>query len=136
MQVQEGPGWRFGIDPQRRPFPVLIGGDGWAAELSPVEIGALRDGALALAAELARLDDRLMPEEWISLELEREGLWLELEGRGGELALRFVLRGGPSARGLEGSWTVAATAAVLAQLAQFDPALIEIPAETSAGIGR
>ncbi len=120
MRIQEGPGWRFGLDPGRSPFAVLIGADHWAAELTLAEARALRDGALALKAELADLQDRLMPEEAISLELERGALWLELEGRGDALALRFVLRGEGPERGLEGGWCAGATAAVLALLAQLD----------------
>lgn len=121
MRIQEGPGWRFGLDPGRIPFAVLIGSDHWAAELTLAEARALRDGAFALHAELAALQDRLMPEEAISLELERGALWLELEACGDALALRFVLRGEGPVRGLEGGWGAGATAAVLALLGQLDP---------------
>lgn len=121
MLIQEGKGWRFGVDRRRSPFSVLIGSEHWAAELTLAEAREFRDGALSLAAELARLQDRLMEEESISLELERGQLWLELEACAGDLALRFVLRGEGQSRGIEGGWTAGATAAVLALLAQLDP---------------
>lgn len=114
MQVEQGPGWRFGVDPARAPFAALVGGEGWAAELTLGELQALRDGALRLRAELQALAPQLMPEEQITLELERDALWLELEGQGGAWALRFVLQPTGGGRGLEGSWSAAATAALLA----------------------
>lgn len=118
MQVQEGPGWRFCVDLQRQPYPVLIGGEGWAVELSLAEAADLRRGALQLSTELTAIADQLMAEESITLELERGSLWLELEGQPGSLALRFVLQPGAGARGVEGAWAAIATAPLLAALRQ------------------
>ncbi len=118
MQVQEGPGWRFCVDLQRQPHPVLIGGEGWAVELSLAEAAHLRRGALQLSAELEAIADQLMAEESITLELERGPLWLELEGQAGSFALRFVLQPGAGGRGVEGAWGAMATAPLLAALRQ------------------
>ena len=118
MQVQEGPGWRLCVDRSRSPYPVLIGGGDWAAELRAEEALALCRGASRLAAELAAMADRLMPEECVTLELETGPLWLELEGQPRAWRLRFVLAPGPGARGVEGSWSEAASAAVVAALCQ------------------
>lgn len=96
------------------PFAALVGGEGWAAELTLAELQSLREGALRLRAELQALASQLMPEEQLALELERDGLWLELEGQAGAWCLRFVLEGHGGGRGLEGSWCAAATAALLA----------------------
>ena len=38
---QEGPGWRLARDPDRGLHPVLIGGAGWAFELTEAEWAAL-----------------------------------------------------------------------------------------------
>ena len=37
MVQQEGPGWRLSRDISRNPFPVLIGGENWAFELTEYE---------------------------------------------------------------------------------------------------
>lgn len=128
MQVQQGPGWRFGFDPERSPFPVLVGGDHWAMELGLEEARGLCGGALRLLAEVERCADQLMPEEQIALELEAGSLWLELDGRPGALALRFVLQppAGSAQRGVEGSWPEAATSALLAVWQQL-PQLVAVP---------
>jgi hypothetical protein len=120
LQVQQGPGWRFGVDPQRQPYGVLIGGEGWAAELQQHEAGALRQAALRLHAQWRDLGDQLMPEESISLETECGALWVELEGNRQAVALRFVLQPQSGERGVEGSWSAEATQALLAVLAQVE----------------
>ena len=120
MQVQQGPGWRFGVDPQRQPYGVLIGGEGWAAELQQQEADALRQAALRLHAQWRDLGDQLMPEESISLETECGALWAELEGNRQAVALRFVLQPQSGERGVEGSWSAEATQALLAVLAQVE----------------
>jgi hypothetical protein len=119
LQVQEGVGWRLCLDHGRGSFPVLIGGEGWAVELQAEEAWALADACCRLADELAALADRLMPEEELSLELERGPLWLELEGRAHAWCVRFVLTPGPAARAVEAGWSEAASPAVVAALRQL-----------------
>jgi hypothetical protein len=118
LQVQEGPGWRLCVDPGRSPYPVLIGGEGWAVELRAEEARILRDGCCRLADQLAAMADRLMPQEHLTLELERGPLWLELEGQPQTWRLRFVLTPGASDRGVEGCWSEAASGALVAALRQ------------------
>jgi hypothetical protein len=117
--IRQGEGWRFGVDPGRHPFSVLLGGENWAVELRLLEAEALRDGALQLRSTLAALTDQLMPEECITLEWERDGLWLELEGCLGEASLRFVLQSHGD-RSVEGGWSAAATTVLLAVLEQVN----------------
>ena len=125
MQVQEGPGWRLLVDPARQPFPVLVGGEGWAAELSAAEAQALQRAADRLQGQLAAIADQLMAEEQISLEweceLEREAgqLWLELAGDRRQWQLRFVLTPDRGQRAVEGGWSTAASPAIAAALAQL-----------------
>ncbi len=116
---REGEGWRLAWDASRQPFSVLIGGDGWAAELSLGEAEALRDGLCLLAAQHADLVDQLMAEEAISLELERQPWWIGLEGDRAGWALRVVLTPGPGHRAMEGSWSVAASRPFMAALQQL-----------------
>lgn len=131
MQVQEGEGWRLALDPQRPTFPVLVGGAGWAAELSLAEARALRSGVMRLLDQHRSLGPLLMPEEQVSLELELEldadpgpasglaapgSLWLGLDGDRNCWSLRFVLSPGADRRGLEAEWPSAASAAISAAL--------------------
>jgi hypothetical protein len=85
---REGEGWRLAWDAGRQPFPVLIGGDGWAAELTAAEAEALRDAVADLAAQHGALVEQLMAEEAIELELERGAWWLAIEGDRGSWSLQ------------------------------------------------
>lgn len=117
MQVQEGEGWRLLVDPARHPFPVLIGGEAWAAELSAAEVELLAAGVARLTDQHAALCDQLMAEEELCLEWERGDLWLALEGDRQRWQLRFVLTPAGGQRGLEGAWSAAASRALAAALA-------------------
>ncbi|MFN9057740.1 MAG: DUF1818 family protein, partial [Cyanobacteriota bacterium] len=68
MLEREGQGWRLAWDPQREPFPVLIGGDGWASELTAAEAAALQRALQLVQRQHRDLVDTLMAEETISLE--------------------------------------------------------------------
>ena len=109
------------VDCSRQPFVVLIGGRGWAAELTAAEAGALRRAVQRLQQQLQATAPLLMAEESLELEYDSGGLWMQLSGLGNAWALRFVLTSandgaGPPARGLEGSWEVGAAAAFAAAL--------------------
>ena len=87
---REGPGWRLAFDRSREGHQALIGGDGWALELSLDELqlkslcGRLQDQHLAIA-------DQLMAEEAIEIALEQGPWWMELSGDRERWSLRFVL---------------------------------------------
>ncbi len=125
MRVQEGEGWRLAVDPSRRPFPMLIGGAGWAGELNAVEARALARGVATLVGQQRQLVATLMAEEAIELELELDlepgSLWLALAGDRRQWSLRFVLAAAGGQRGLEGSWSVDASAAFAAALELASP---------------
>lgn len=104
MIEREGQGWRIAWDGDRQPFAVLIGGAGWATELSRVEAEALRDALADLLAQHAALVDQLMAEESISLELERDPWWLTIDGDRREWSLQVMLSPPPGQRAFEGSW--------------------------------
>lgn len=101
---REGEGWRLAWDAGRQPFAVLIGGAGWAVELTAPEAEALRGAVAELVAQHAALVDELMAEEAISLELEREPWWVEIEGDRARWGLRVMLMGPSGQRAFEGSW--------------------------------
>ena len=110
MIQREGKGWRLAWDGSRQPFPVLMGGDGWAAELTQAEAEALRDAVADLVAQHQSLVDQLMAEEAIELELERDPWWLAIEGDRSTWTLRVMLTPAAGQRALEGSWGVVAAA--------------------------
>jgi hypothetical protein len=101
---REGEGWRIVWDGDRQPFAVLIGGAGWATELSRAEAESLRDALADLLAQHAALVDQLMAEESISLELERDPWWLTIDGDRREWSLQVMLSPQPGQRAFEGSW--------------------------------
>ncbi|MEB3335425.1 MAG: DUF1818 family protein [Cyanobacteriota bacterium] len=114
MFEREGDGWRLAWDPQRDPFPWLIGGDGWASELTAAEGQALFQALTLLRGQHQRLADTLMEEEAIEIDYTGtiapppngvEGsLWVTLDGDRQTWALRFVLQPPQGQRGLEGGW--------------------------------
>jgi hypothetical protein len=125
VQVREGEGWRLAVDPYRRPFPVLIGGDGWAAELTAAEAWALRLGVGRLVREHRGQLATLLEEEALAMDLELDlqpgSLWLALEGDRHRWSLRLVLTPAGDQRGLEGSWSPAASEAFAAALELASP---------------
>ncbi|WP_071778322.1 DUF1818 family protein [Cyanobium sp. PCC 7001] len=130
MRVLEGPGWRLAVAAQGD-WPVLIGGDGWAAEFSLLEARLLRRCVLRLVEQLEAIADQLMAEEAITLEVELPcppgSLWVELEGHCAAWRLRFVLDPGAGARGLEGSWSEQASSPLAAALTHCEALQLEAP---------
>lgn len=121
MLEREGQGWRLAWDPQREPFPFLIGGEGWASELTLAEGQALCQALDRVHGQHQALVDTLLDEETICLEFtgpvgDGQGgaagdLWLGLEGDRRDWALRLVLQPAAGQRGLEGFWARGAAAA-------------------------
>jgi hypothetical protein len=132
VEICEGQGWRLVVDPSRAPFTALIGGEGWASELTDAELLALQQATGRLIAQHAALADSLMAEEAIDIELELPigdpraddggSLWLGLRGDRRSWSLQLVLTPEPGSRGLEGGWTAAASAAFAAALERLRPA--------------
>ncbi len=140
MEVREGEGWRLGIDPSRHPFVALIGGHGWAAELTSDELMALLHGISRLRRQHAELVDQLMAEESLEVDLELPlsvsepsgSLWVALEGDRREWSLRFVLSPGAGARAFEGSWSVVASGPFAAALEGLEARLGPVDGGTGA----
>jgi len=108
--LREGAGWRYGHDPGREPYSVLIAGAGWATELLPAEATTLSRLLRRLVEQHAALADQLMAEEAITISAEEGDWWIELEGDRQAWALRFVLSG--AGRGVEAGWPAPAAGAV------------------------
>jgi hypothetical protein len=138
--MQSGLGRRLAVDPSRQPIAVLVGGADWAAELSAVEAVALQRGVATLVRQHNEIGAQLMAEEAICLELAMDldpgELWLELEGDREQWQLRFILTPTLGQRGVEGGWSVDASAAMAAAmevvLVQVLPVNAQSPDETEA----
>ncbi|MGB7565668.1 MAG: DUF1818 family protein [Prochlorococcaceae cyanobacterium] len=126
-QQWEGEGWRLGFDPRRQPFSVLIGGEGWAVELTGAEAAGLRLTLGRLVAQHGDLAGQLMAEETIELELESGPWWLLLAGDRHNWRLRIVLTPATGQRALEVSWGLGASAALALALEQLPTALDQQP---------
>lgn len=110
---------------------LLIGGDGWASELTAAEGGGLRQALQTLQGQYDALQDTLMEEETLCLEFQcrcpsdleggPEGnLWVSLEGDRRNWVLRLVLEPAGGLRGLEGSWDSGAARAFLEAFTQLE----------------
>ncbi|MDM7952668.1 MAG: DUF1818 family protein [Cyanobium sp. CZS 25K] len=132
MEICEGDGWLLVMDPGRAPFPALIGGAGWASELSGAELVTLQRAARSLTTQHQAMAGTLMAEEAVDMELElpigdgRAGdlgsLWLGLSGDRHHWSLQLVLTPGPGSRAIEGTWSAAASTAFAAALERLRPA--------------
>ncbi len=116
MIQQEGPGWRLARDLSRADFPALIGGEGWAFELTQKESQVLMALLCELTDQHQALQSQLMSEECIELEMELEPWWGCLEGSRESWGLRVVLEGGWTGRGVEGHWPAPAAQAFVAAM--------------------
>ncbi len=114
MIQQEGPGWRLARDPSKQPFPVLIGGDEWAIELTEVEWEVFYTLLRDLSDQHKELEDKLMPEEKLSIELERDPWWANLDGDRKVWDLKVILYGdNGKRRGVEAYWPIPAAQAIV-----------------------
>ena len=113
----EGPGWRLAVDPARPGYQALIGGEGWAIEISLDELSQLKSLCGRLQDQHLALADQLMAVEVIEIALEQGPWWLELSGDRESWCLRFVLSS-PSGRGAEGSWQPLASSELCLALAK------------------
>ena len=113
----EGAGWRLAVDPSRDGYQALIGGEGWAIELSLDELASLSSLCLRLQEQHLALADQLMAEEAIEIALEQGPWWLELSGDRERWGLRFVLSS-PGGRSAEGMWNTPTSAELCLALAK------------------
>ncbi len=80
MIQKEGAGWRLARDPARTAFPVLIGGESWAVELTQAEWKLLMALIVELTDQHQQLVTQLLAEESVCLEMERQSWWACLDG--------------------------------------------------------
>lgn len=102
--LREGPGWRLGWNPDAPIYQGLVGGQGWAFELSHDELADFCRLLGELATTMATMAEELMDEERISCEAESDRLWLEVEGLPTHYDLYLIVQ---APRASEGFWPAA-----------------------------
>jgi len=114
-QIKSGEGWRLGWNPSAAEFCGLVGGEGWAIELTTAEFLDFGRSVSQLAIAMAAMNDSLMDEERLCCEHEIALIWLEAEGFPAQYGLRFILLNGRKA---EGEWPPKVVQALLIALAE------------------
>ncbi|PSN19383.1 DUF1818 domain-containing protein [filamentous cyanobacterium CCP5] len=110
--LKEGKAWRLGWDRSAH-YCGLIGGLGWAMELTAQELEDFHRLALQLAGTMAAMGAELMDAEQITCEAETERIWLEAAGFSDRYGLRILLLTG---RQGEGTWEADAVPELLQAL--------------------
>ena len=112
--MKEGRGWRLGWDSAVPDYQGLLGGDGWAIELTATEFHDFCRLVQQLAHTMDAMAAELMDQERITCEAESDLIWLEADGFPHQYALRFMLTTG---RQCEGGWHEAVVGDLLTALA-------------------
>ena len=107
MIHEEGIGWRLIIDLSKEQFPVLIGGDNAAVELTKKEWNALVPLLIDLLTEFKKYENNSFGDESIILEMQKD-IWIAcLEGKNDSWSLKIILIGDSlSRRGIEMYWPI------------------------------
>ncbi|MFB8797079.1 MAG: DUF1818 family protein [Microcoleus sp.] len=103
--IKTGDGWRLGWHPDATEFQGLVGGDGWAIELTEAELNDFCRLLAQLAATMSQMASELMDEEKIAIEAESDLLWVQVEGYPQAYSVQLILSAG---RRCEGFWSIAA----------------------------
>ncbi len=101
LLLRKGQGWRVGWNNAVELYPALVGSDEWAIELTKLEFQEFYYLLCQLTDTMNQMKTELMDEERISIEAERDLLWLEVEGYPHNYSLRLILNDG---RRCEGNW--------------------------------
>lgn len=109
-RIQQGEGWRLGVDLDSSLYSGLVGTNSWCLELTSIEFCDFCRLALQLADTMIAMATELMDEERISCEAESETLWIEVEGFPHSYTLRLMLLTG---RRAEGEWPPSAVPELL-----------------------
>ena len=104
--VKDQKRWRLLRDFKKGKFCFLIGVDNWSIELQKSEFYSLYLLLLRINKQLLSIKNELMDEEFITLELEQQPWFIELEGKKNEWSLRFVFESQDQTRSFEMYWPI------------------------------
>ena len=98
--------WRLLKDFKKGKFCFLIGIDKWSIELQKSEFNSLYLLLQKINEQILDIKNELMDEESISLEIEHQPWYIELEGKKNEWSLRFVFESQDQTRSFEMYWPI------------------------------
>ena len=104
--VKDQKRWRLLKDYKKGKFCFLIGVDNWSIELQESEFNSLYLLLLRINEQLLDIYNELMDEESITLELEQQPWYIQLEGKKNEWSLRFVFESQEQTRSFEMYWPI------------------------------
>ena len=104
--VKDQKRWRLLKDFKKGKFCFLIGVDNWSIELQKSEFHSLYLLLLRINEQLVSINNKLMEEEFITLELEQLPWYIVLEGKKYEWSLRFVFESQDQTRSFEMYWPI------------------------------
>ena len=98
--------WRLLKDFKKGKFCFLIGVDNWSIELQKSEFSLLCILLLKIYEQFSSIKNKLMDEEFITLEIEHLPWFIELKGKKNEWSLRFVFESQDQTRSFEMYWPI------------------------------
>ena len=104
--VKDQKRWRLLKDFKKGKFCFLIGVDNWSIELQKSEFYSLYLLLSKINEQLLVIKDNLMDEESITLAIEQQPWYIELEGKKNEWSLRFVFESQDQTRSFEMYWPI------------------------------
>ena len=104
--LEEQKRWRLLRDFKKGKFCFLIGVDNWSIELQKSEFHSLYLSLLRINEQFLSIKSELMDEESITLELEQQPWYIELEGKKDNWSLRFVFVSQDQTRSFEMYWPI------------------------------
>jgi len=104
--LEDKKNWRLLRDFKKGKYCFLIGVDNWSIELQKSEFDSLYLLLLKINDQLLDIKNELMDEECITLELENQPWYIELEGKKNEWSLRFVFDSQDQTRSFEMYWPI------------------------------
>ncbi|NEP76431.1 DUF1818 family protein [Okeania sp. SIO2G5] len=116
-RIQQGEGWRLGVNSDAPLYPGLVGTESWSLELTEIELQDFCRLTLQLADTMNAIASELMDEERVSCVAESEVIWLEAEGFPEAYELRLMLLTG---RRGEGEWSTSAVPELLNAIRLID----------------
>ena len=104
--LKEEKRWRLLKNFKKGKFCFLIGVDYWSIELQKSEFDLLYLSLKRINEQFLDIKNQLMDEESITLELEQQPWYIQLEGKKNKWSLRFIFESQDQTRSFEMYWPI------------------------------
>ena len=104
--LKEEKRWRLLKNFKKGKFCFLIGVDYWSIELQKSEFDLLYLSLKRINEQFLDIKNQLMDEESITLELEQQPWYIQLEGKKNQWSLRFIFESQDQTRSFEMYWPI------------------------------